>query len=147
MKTTNEDQRDKALEGAFDDGESLIGGTDGKPIVLRPFSTQTLRKARDLGLTFLLGELETIDRDELLRQIAVFAWFQSEPIAEVLQHVRNGTWGAAAECWEAERMTPAAIKQLLRDTGRLAGQAAAAAFDLQPRDEDGEEGADPPGNS
>lgn len=136
------DPRTPQLEAAYaeDTSMSLVGGNR-----LRPFSLGTLNLCRQLKLTLFTDAQadEKLSEEERQRQIAAFAWMQSEPLKEVLRAVRAGTWEDAVTEFEFN-LSVDTIPTLVAEIGRIATLAAAAAVEVVPKPGGGEDKDAPP---
>lgn len=138
------DQRQESLtEGFIGEGIEEIAG-----FKLRPFTFGSLTLCRKLNLTLFTrsGEADDIDEDEAVRQLSAFFWLQSQPVREVLSHVRAGTADEEIDVFAAESLPLHALPDLMRRISTISELASVATVDVVPRPAgDAEEGE--PGNS
>lgn len=133
---------DPVLEGPKD-----MVLANGEKITLRPFTFGSLTLAHKLGLTIFTGEGEEPDPDsdvddEMLGQLQTFIWMQSQPIDDVLHHVRYGDWEDAV--LEFSFNLPLHEAQtLFSEIQRISDLAGEAAVDVLPKDSDSDD--DTPG--
>lgn len=134
--------RNELLEDAF-----LEDGLIIKDFKLRNFSAGTLTLCRKLKLSLFTEEkkAEEISDEESLLQLATFAWMQSAPIADVLRHVREGTYADEVELFSFG-LALDSLGELTKQIKRLAAQSAAAIVKVQPK-KNGAKAEDAPPNS
>jgi hypothetical protein len=128
--------RTKENEASFSEGSKEFG-----KITLRPFTVGTLSLCRQLKLSMFTGEGDGSGLDQQ-RQIMVFAWAQSAPLAQVLQAVRSGKWTEAVEEFEFG-VVPAQITELVEEINRISTAIKAAAVDVEEKPNSGDEDAPP----
>lgn len=165
MNTLAEVPRDTDQLESLLEGPREIELLDGLTITLRPFTFGSVALAKKLGLDMFSGkedkdkeeEHEEISKelsaledeieeeedlsDEVMQELATFFWMQSQPVKEVLGHVRSGTWKNEAEEF-AHYIPLHKMAELLKETNRISEMAASAAVDIAPKgDSTGDEDA------
>ena len=136
------DDRNEKLERA-----TLDGGVTVKGLNLRPFSLGTLSLCRQLKLTQFTGTLDgsklELTPEESQRQLAIFAWMQSEPLKCVLEHVRNNTYEHAVQEFEFT-MEMGLLPALTAEIERISALAGAASVEVVEKPGSESDSAAPP---
>jgi hypothetical protein len=149
----------KTITGGIDEetrdqlrGDDFLGvGFDGMEIgnlKLRPFSTGVLRRCKTCGLDMFFkgeNEIENMEAEEVLRQVAVFAWMQTQDLRLVVRSIRDGSWEEEAEIFEMQ-LEPKVLIELVKQCRQMAQRSEAIQFEQVLRDEEHDPERDIPGN-
>ena len=151
---------------ANDQINSLIEGpreihlNSGQSITIRPFTFGSFGLCKKLGLTMFGGGAEDefddsgniVEKpesdelsDDVMWQLQVFFWMQSQPIADVLAAVRKDTWRERVEEFGFD-LPIHTMKDLMGEMNRISAMAQEAAVDVAPKSDSGESDKGAPGN-
>lgn len=129
--------RSQQNEASFSEGEQKIG-----KVILRPFTVGTLSICRQLNLSIFIGDENGISEFDQQRQIMIFAWAQSAPLAEVLRAVRTNKWLEAVEEFEFT-IEPNEMNQIVAEINRISQSVKAAAIEVEEKPSSNAESAPP----
>lgn len=141
------DQLDSLIEGPRE-----IKLNSGKTITIRPFTFGSFGLCKKLGLTMFGGsedepEIDPSDDldEDMMWQLQVFFWMQSQPVNDVLGAVRSGSWKEAVETFGFD-LPIHTMKDLMGEMNRISRMAQDAAVDVAPKDDSGDGDKGAPGN-
>ena len=139
-KQARETARKEALtDGFIGEGTVTLAGHE-----IRPFTFGSLTLCRKLGLTLFTdeGSADDISEEETMRQLAVFFWFQSQPVNLVLATVRADKVTEVVDEFEFD-IDIHAMPALLRRIKNLSTLASEAAVELEEKPNSRDDDAPP----
>lgn len=112
----------------FDEARELFG------IPARPLSLASREAIRLMGLRLLDPDPAYAGPDDELREMAVYVWLHTAPLADVTDGLRSGAWRAVAADLDPASYSAEETLPLWRDERiGLAALVAAVAYDVRPR--------------